>query len=272
MLKRVLTALLIILLVIPPLYYGGILLSILIGIIVAFGSYELIKLLDGYDKIPKWVIVIFEVLLLISTFNVYPIKDSFFISIGLWFAILPIAILFLLSLPVFKIGVSAKNSFQLIGIFTIFFTLANVFIFIYNINPYLIYFIIFVTYLTDTGAYLVGRFLGKHPLNKAISPHKTVEGAIGGYLFGLITGIIFMLVCFERTVLSLVIASIVLPIISQLGDLAFSAIKREHNIKDFSNVFPGHGGFLDRVDSLAYNLIGFNIILIAVFLYYLVVR
>ena len=119
--------------------------------------------------------------------------------------------------------------------------------------------ILLATYLTDTGAYFAGRFFGRHKLNERISPKKTIEGAIGGYLFGAIGSFLFgyfmVLDLFPLWYISLI--SCTMPLAGQLGDLSFSAVKRHFNVKDFGTIFPGHGGVLDRIDSLIFNLLIF---------------
>ncbi len=107
---------------------------------------------------------------------------------------------------------------------------------------------------SDTFAYFVGKTLGKHKLIPKISPKKTVEGAIGGALGGMILFPIFALVLVNTTdynvnYIFISILGFFAAVVSQIGDLIMSAIKRSCNVKDFGNVFPGHGGFLDRFDS-----------------------
>ena len=107
---------------------------------------------------------------------------------------------------------------------------------------------------SDTFAYLVGRCIGKTPLAPKISPHKTLEGAFGGIiadmlLFPLCGYIITLTTQLRANYFLLAFLGFVCAVISQIGDLVMSAIKRSYNIKDFGNVFPGHGGVLDRFDS-----------------------
>lgn len=120
----------------------------------------------------------------------------------------------------------------------------------------LVSFVAAVSYGTDTFAYFSGYFFGKHKLNERISPKKTIEGSIGGTLMGTIIGTL-VLVVFTNSypLLSIVLMSFALSIAGQFGDLAFSSIKRHYRIKDFSNLLPGHGGIIDRVDSLMINLV-----------------
>ena len=95
---------------------------------------------------------------------------------------------------------------------------------------------------------------GKHKLNERISPKKTIEGSVGGFIISTIVCLSFSFIFIKGFPIGLsIVASITLPIMGQIGDLAFSAIKRHFAIKDFGNIFPGHGGILDRIDSLIFN-------------------
>ncbi len=114
-------------------------------------------------------------------------------------------------------------------------------------------------WMADAGGFFVGATMGRHKLCPEISPKKTVEGAIGGVVFcvasALIIGVIFhFLVMPEVTInfLALALLGFIIAPISILGDLSFSLIKRSLNIKDYGSIFPGHGGVLDRFDSIIF--------------------
>ena len=126
-----------------------------------------------------------------------------------------------------------------------------------------IFFIVMVLalpWMADTGAYFFGSFLGKHKLCPDISPKKTVEGVVGGVivcvLSTLLVGVIFDLWIFPEGTnvhyLSLILLVLVASVLSVLGDLCFSLVKRGCHIKDFGNAIPGHGGILDRFDSVVF--------------------
>ncbi len=119
-----------------------------------------------------------------------------------------------------------------------------------------IYLLIFLgAWMTDTGAYFVGVFFGKHKLIPEVSPKKTVEGAVGGILgcvlgyvlFGVIIAAFFDV---QVNYIVLTLLAIVISVISQCGDLIASYVKRERGIKDYGFIFPGHGGIMDRFDSI----------------------
>ncbi len=111
-------------------------------------------------------------------------------------------------------------------------------------------------YVTDTGAYFVGLTIGKHKLIERVSPNKTIEGALGGVAFTVLAFVIYGFVMKHsgHTVnfLYLLILSVLCAVVAQLGDLSASLMKRSFAVKDFGNIIPGHGGIVDRVDSLMF--------------------
>ena len=118
----------------------------------------------------------------------------------------------------------------------------------------LIYLLIGTIWCSDTGAYLIGRAVGKHKLSTPISPRKTVEGTIAGFVVGTIVSMVLSAILLSET-LSLMNAALIgllLSILGQLGDLSVSLMKRTAGVKDSGDVIPGHGGFLDRCDSLIF--------------------
>lgn len=118
-------------------------------------------------------------------------------------------------------------------------------------GAWLVLYVIAVTWITDTGAYFVGSQMGKHPLAPRLSPKKTYEGAVGG----LVAATIMSLVWGSWIGLPLyhcVILGPLLGVLGQVGDLCESALKRDLGVKDFGALLPGHGGILDRFDSLLF--------------------
>ena len=109
-------------------------------------------------------------------------------------------------------------------------------------GKYLVWLILLSSWGCDTFAYCVGKLFGKHKMTPKLSPKKTVEGAVGGIVGAAVTnpGVISAAAC------------AIAAVISMVGDLAASAIKRNHDIKDYGNLIPGHGGILDRFDSMIF--------------------
>lgn len=113
-----------------------------------------------------------------------------------------------------------------------------------------LFFVLFIVWATDSGAYFAGKAFGTRKLTPQISPNKTVEGAVGGVISAVIIGIIFQMIFVLYPELWFVIGvSVVISVFGQLGDLVESAFKRYYHVKDSGNILPGHGGILDRCDS-----------------------
>ncbi|MDR1418311.1 MAG: phosphatidate cytidylyltransferase [Endomicrobium sp.] len=115
----------------------------------------------------------------------------------------------------------------------------------------IIFFVFIVVWVLDTAAYAFGSMFGKRKLAKHISPKKTMEGAVAGLAFGILTAIICRAI-FMSSILSMcdsIILGFVISIFGQFSDLAESLIKRDGDIKDSGKMIPGHGGFFDRFDS-----------------------
>ena len=131
----------------------------------------------------------------------------------------------------------------------------------------LLVYVLIGTFMTDAGAYFIGVFFGKHKINPRISPKKTWEGFFGGIFFSIIFsfGFAFLFALFGHPLVYgvfdkehwylILILSVALPFVSTLGDFVFSSAKRYFDIKDFGNLMPGHGGALDRIDSVVFTML-----------------
>lgn len=135
------------------------------------------------------------------------------------------------------------------------------FIYLVRMLPYGIYtvWMIFISsWICDTCAYLVGMLIGKHKLAPVLSPKKSIEGALGGIIGSALVGAVYAYFIVEPAISEqqitwiFVLISAVGAVISQVGDLAASAIKRNHEIKDYGKLIPGHGGVMDRFDSVIF--------------------
>lgn len=142
----------------------------------------------------------------------------------------------------------------------------------YIASSTLIIYILLGVFMNDSGAYFIGILFGKHPMNPTISPKKTWEGFAGGLIFSIAISMSFALTMayFDQPVLPfldlshwyiILIISILNALLAVIGDLFFSLVKRHFNLKDFSNILPGHGGFVDRLDSVIFCLLGSAIII-----------
>ena len=124
------------------------------------------------------------------------------------------------------------------------------------IGQYFFLLIFVAAWITDTFAYFTGFFFGKHKLCPKISPKKTIEGALGGTIFCIIAFVVYAIIIskinpeLKPNFIGFAIVGLIMSVLSQTGDLLASVIKRTYGIKDYGNLFPGHGGVLDRFDSV----------------------
>ncbi len=165
-------------------------------------------------------------------------------------------------LTVFCYGKISVNKIYMSGFLSVvlsvsFSTLAVIYI---EHNPLTVLLPFVFAWITDSGAYLFGLTLGKHKLAPKLSPKKTIEGSVGGSVLCVVISVFYMWLCknyfntvlIDGSYLKMGIISLFASVISQFGDLSLSAIKREYEIKDYGNLLPGHGGVLDRFDSMVF--------------------
>lgn len=250
MLKRIISAIVLIICFVPSFFVGGLYLKIVQGIIMAIATYELLKLFDGKFSIIEKAIcyILFLASFLLGLINIK-------------YSILTI-LLFIIVFFVISLLDERVDLFQ-ISFLTLLIVLLNSFFYGLNIiieNKQLMLIILVGTYLTDAAALFVGMAIGKHKLNVRISPNKTIEGFIGGYLISMIINVVIAILS-KQTNWQIITICLLTPLLGQIGDLAFSEIKRNFKIKDFGNLIPGHGGVLDRIDSFIFNVIVALIIL-----------
>jgi len=132
-----------------------------------------------------------------------------------------------------------------------------------NTGTIIILWILLVLWATDSGAYFVGRMCGRTRLAPRISPGKTWAGFYGGTAAGAVVGVAIAAIIQDISIFRAVLVSIFLSLVGQGGDLAISAIKRHFGVKDMGNIIPGHGGMLDRLDSLLFGAVAVGIITLA---------
>ena len=241
--KRLIGALFVLTVAIPMYLIGGKFFMVLSGLLAILAYKELV-FIEKYPKIP--VIIGLITLLGIIYYN----NILFYMLLSL-----------ILILIIFYKDYDSNIAFRLIGIIILLGTSFNVINTYMLINKHVLLYLVLITMINDTFAYLIGSRIGKHKFSK-ISPNKTIEGVIAGIIFGFIVGFIYYLKIVDPNVniIYLIIMTLILNISVIIGDIMFSKIKREHNIKDYSNLIPGHGGILDRLDSLIVTSIVYAII------------
>jgi phosphatidate cytidylyltransferase len=251
--QRTITAIIAILLFIPIVIYGGWLFQLLIYIIASIGLYELLKMRKTIKYFIPSAIVFLLLWFLLFPYDQWYWTDEFYLEKS---EVTLLAVLLLLS---YTVLVKNKFTFEDVG----FLVLSAIYVgmgFYYLLETrqadliYLVY-AFCVIWATDTGAYFFGRAFGKKKLWPKISPNKTVEGAIGGIALACIVAVIFQLVApVPHSTGVVLVVTVLVSIFGQIGDLVESAFKRHYDVKDSGNLLPGHGGILDRFDSLIFIL------------------
>ncbi len=261
--KRLISAIVALAIVIPLFVIGGKAFAVGVAILALLAYKEIIDLKKSHGEIPNLVKVIGMVCLLLIVF--YKI-GQFSIMYGLSFQVIGITILSLL-IPVIFYHKSKNFSYKtndaayLIGYILLLGLFFNSLILLMNVNKLYLIYLLLVTIATDTFAYFVGSLIGKHKVSQ-ISPNKSIEGCVGGSIVGTFIAAMFYVnvINHDINLLKIVLFTLAFSIIGQLGDLVFSKVKRENEIKDFSQVMPGHGGILDRLDSLVFVTLAFVIV------------
>lgn len=256
--QRILTAVIALLILVPLIIYGKWPFIVISIVFACVGLYELMRM---YNRNNGTIYELVAFLFLIGL--VYPKQEATLFSWTL--TTYDFILLFLVVL--LGIMVLSKNAFSFDQVSFMFFatvyvgTAFHVLIETRMLGLNYLFFILFIIWATDSGAYFVGKFVGKRKLWPAISPNKTIGGALGGLILAVIIGSIFHIVYpFSLPFYSIILISLVISVVGQLGDLVASAMKRHYQIKDFGKLFPGHGGILDRLDSLLFVLIVLSII------------
>ncbi len=247
--NRVISGIIIGVIALTSIYIGGFYFAAIVTLIALLGSYEFCKTRNRKIDWFEFAIMVIFILLL----NLFYEK-----AIGL------VLLLFicLMILAIYNPGITFEDaSVSFAESILLGFAIHEMFS-IEVLNKWLFGYIVIIALVTDVFAFFSGKLFGKHKLNKRVSPKKTIEGFIGGWLCGGLISFIYALACdfFGLDISFVVLCSIIAPIFSQIGDLAFSLIKRHYGVKDFSNLIPGHGGILDRFDSLTFTLIIFGAI------------
>lgn len=257
--QRTISAIVALIIVIPITIIGGDIFNLAVYIIALLGLKELLDIKESKKEIPlfiKLISITFFTVIILSNFDspILTLSMDYRIISGMFLAFLTPTVLYH-----DRDKYSINDAFYLIG--GIFF-LAISMVLLINIRQsslsVLIY-LILITTITDTFAYITGMLIGKHKLLESISPKKTWEGTIGGTIFGTFVSTVFYVTVInpDMNLIKIIAITLFLSIIGQFGDLVFSAIKRYFNKKDFSNIMPGHGGILDRLDSTIFVLLGF---------------
>lgn len=253
---RIITAVIAALLFVPFVVYGGTALTLLIYVIAAIGLFEMFKMrkLSMFSVPGVLSLIALFAMLMPEAWEQQVVEATSFSKLE-WLIMMTALLL------IYVVLKKNKFTFDDVGFLlcSVFYVGVGFYYFMATreATDGLLYivFALVVVWSTDSGAYFVGRKLGKHKLWPEISPKKTVEGFVGGIVIAVIAAVIFEWISgLEVNWAVLLIVTVIASVIGQLGDLVESAIKRHYGVKDSGNILPGHGGILDRFDSLLFVL------------------
>ena len=256
---RVISAVVALLITIPLILLGGIYFNALALVLGLIGMWELLR----YTKMPEYMkylgYIMYVVMFLFGYFNAgrVVLVNTCYLIIALFVCFIPL--IFYHDDKVYNIN----DVFYLFSSILFISFVFSLFVFVRSRSLEIVFYLLLITTMTDTFAYLIGRKFGKHKLIPSVSPNKTVEGFVGGLVFGtLITTLFYVFTIGKINIFVLILMTMILSVAGQFGDLVFSSIKRHFKVKDFSNIMPGHGGILDRLDSIIFVLLLYTLILL----------
>jgi len=250
-LKRSISAVVYVLLVVASLFISPATFVIVFAFFMSMCIYEFHKITNQQPEVnvPRWLSMGISLLLFLISFFYFSRRA--FLPIFSYYIIL-IFWMFIRELFLRNSNPVHNWAYFLLGQVWIAlpFSLLNFIVYFNNYQPLLILSIFILVWMNDTGAYLIGITLGKHKMIPRVSPHKSWEGFAGGILVTLLTGYLLSLWLYQLDLPQWLFMSLIVSIFATFGDLLESLWKRTFQIKDSGNAIPGHGGFLDRFDSL----------------------
>lgn len=256
---RIISAILLGMILIPCLIVGGLAFDIAVSLIAMLALREFLSIKEEKKLLPNFIKVVCYIIMIFIIFGITNFSDNKFlidsrIISGLFLMLLTPTILYH-DQKIYSIN----DAFYLIGGVLFLGTAFSSLLILRHQSLNLLIYLLLITTLTDTYAYFGGYYIGKHYLIKEISPKKTWEGTIVGTLFAVFAASIFYhsVINPSASMLTIIGITLFLSIIGQFGDLIFSSIKRYFGKKDFSNLIPGHGGVLDRFDSIIFVILGY---------------
>lgn len=253
---RIITAIVAIVALLPVIYFSGtVIFCIALSFISAVAVFELVRCMD----LKQWYIMLPTcVIAAILPFLARYVKDiRYFCLFAFICATACFMYLFTLSiLSHGKLDITRVATLFSVALYIV--SALNSIVYVRDFGEYGKYIYLLIPIgacISDTFAYFTGVFFGKHKLIPEVSPKKTVEGAVGAVVFTSLSfvgfGVLLNLVFdTEANLIFLAIGGFIISVLAQIGDLMMSVIKRHYGIKDFGNIFPGHGGMLDRLDSI----------------------
>jgi phosphatidate cytidylyltransferase len=256
--KRVISAIIALIIVVPIILIGGYAYYIGVGIISVIGLHELLKVREEEKKIPMVMKGITLLTYLAIVMSAISTQGGFSIDYRLFILNMFACLIPLIAMERKKYD--AEDALFVLAA-TLFLGISfNFLIVIRNMSLFYLLYVVLITIMSDTFAHFWGTKIGSVKLCPNVSPNKTVEGMIGGTIFGTFIGAAFFLTFINpnASVLLIGVISLALSLVAQFGDLVFSAIKRRYGVKDYGNIMPGHGGVLDRLDSIIFAILAFS--------------
>lgn len=256
---RIISAFVALILFIPIFFKGGTIFNLAIYILSLISLWEFLNIKSSKKEIPSFITFISYIVLTLFVFmnagNGELIYTFDYRIMAGMFLIFMIPSVLYHDRSVYSI----VDAFYLIGGIFFLGTCFSLLITLRNISLEITIYLLLITIITDTYAYFIGRLIGRIKLLESISPKKTLEGMVGGSVMGVLIGSVFYHYVIDASlpIYVLIFMTLFLSILGQFGDLFFSAIKRYYQKKDFSNLMPGHGGVLDRLDSIFFVVLGF---------------
>jgi phosphatidate cytidylyltransferase len=251
--QRIITGVVAAALFLPIVFYGGLPFVLLTYFLATVGLYELLKMknLSIFSVHGLLTVLFLWVILFPEQYN--DVVNTFY------YTKTELGIAFILLLLAYTVITKNRFTFEDVGfsILSAIYVGIGFYFFVETRDAGIVYifYLLFMIWATDSGAYFIGKAIGKNKLWPEISPNKTIEGFLGGVGCALIIGVLFAIFSdINATILELMGITVVLSIFGQIGDLVQSAFKRHFNVKDSGNILPGHGGILDRFDSLLFVL------------------
>lgn len=265
--KRSLSAIIYGTLWLAAIYFGGWLLTLVTYLFFSLAAYELIKLINTDSKEKKLftitttiagiLLIIFQLLIYFKfkDFSFFNIAINNFSTISSFIVLLIVPFFIFLLLEtiylLFYSKISINNFFKFLSFLFFWIIVPIISVQFLNTFNHLLITVVCI-WVFDTMAYVMGVLLGKHTLAKNISPKKTIEGVIYGAILTYVIFIIYFSFIEKRTDLYWIVA--IIPFLATMGDLLESKLKREIGVKDSGNILPGHGGMLDRLDSILFTV------------------
>ncbi len=246
--QRVITAVIALIIFIPLLYVGGMPFAILATLLGLIGISEILVMKKKLLVSPEAILAFLMTFTLVEPVPMLGHIDR-------------TAVLSICSLCMLLLTVTSKNRFSFddagvlilgslyVGMGFHYMIMAR------DVGLFTILYAFLIVWLTDSGAYLIGRKIGKHKLAPHVSPNKTWEGSIGGTVLAVLVLAVYLYFFPQRYSYSMMLLlTLIFSVGGQLGDLVESALKRHYGVKDSGKILPGHGGILDRFDSIMFIL------------------